>query len=87
MTTLISTDRYLVTGAERPVAGGKNAVGVTGSVSKSLYQVPQQVKLLHLQAEVECLWQQLQALEQQKQTSQQAQGWVETVGDTNQEKK
>ena len=84
MKTLISTDRYLVTGAERPVAGGKNAVGVTGSVEKSLYQIPQQVKLLHLQAEVECLWQQLQGIEHQRQTSQEAQGLVETVADTNQ---
>jgi shikimate kinase len=69
MTTLISIDP-LVTGAEKPVVGGKNAVGGTGRVSKSLYQVAQQVKLLHLQVEVECLWQQLQAIEQQRQTSQ-----------------
>ncbi|MGK7900063.1 MAG: hypothetical protein AB4352_01380 [Hormoscilla sp.] len=87
MTTLISTDRYLVTGAERPVAGGQNALRGTGSLSKSLYQVPQQVKLLHLQAEVECLWQQLQAIEQQRQTSQEGQGPVMGVADTNQEKK
>ena len=75
MTTLISTDRYLATGAERPVAGGKKAVGVTGSVEKSLYQVPQQVKLLHLQAEVECLWQQLQGIKHQRQTFQEKQGF------------
>lgn len=74
MTTLISTDRYLVTGTEKPVTGGKNAVQLTGSVVNSLYQVEQQVKLLHLQVEVECLWQELQVLKQQKQTSQEVKG-------------
>ena len=36
---------------------------------KSLYQADQQVKYLHLQAEVEFLLQQLQILKQQKQSS------------------
>lgn len=34
--------------------------------SKSPYQVDQQVKFLHLQAEVECLLQQLQVLQQRR---------------------
>jgi hypothetical protein len=36
---------------------------------KSLYQADQQVKYLHLQAEVESLLQQLQILQQQRLTS------------------
>jgi hypothetical protein len=36
---------------------------------KSLYQADQQVKYLHLQAEVESLLQQLQILKQQRQDS------------------
>jgi hypothetical protein len=39
---------------------------------KSLYQADQQVKYLHLQAEVESLLQQLQILKQQRLTSVQA---------------
>ena len=37
---------------------------------KSVYSVDQQVKLIHLQAEVNCLLQQLQNLQQQKLASQ-----------------
>ncbi len=79
MRTLISTDRSLVTGAERPVAACKNAVRLTGRGRKSLYQVDQQVKFLHLQAEVESLWQQLQVLKQQRQASQEAKVLASTV--------
>ncbi|MBC6422685.1 MAG: hypothetical protein GDA43_18285 [Hormoscilla sp. SP5CHS1] len=46
---------------------------------KSLYQVDQQVKFLHLQAEVESLWQQLQVLKQQRQASQEAKVLASTV--------
>jgi len=71
MTTLISTDRALVTGAERPVVASKNAVRLTtGGKTKTLYQVDQQIRFEYLEAEVECLWQQLQVLQQQRQASQ-----------------
>lgn len=36
---------------------------------KSQYQLDQQVKFLHLQAEADCLLQQLQAVKQQRQAS------------------
>lgn len=39
------------------------------SLMKSMYQADQQVKYLHLQAEVESLLQQLQILKQQRQCS------------------
>jgi hypothetical protein len=38
-------------------------------LTKTLYQVDQQVKFLHLQAEVESLLQQLEIMKQQKQVS------------------
>ncbi|MEA5573911.1 hypothetical protein [Calothrix sp. UHCC 0171] len=39
------------------------------SVNKSCYQADQEVKLLHLQAEVDCLLQELQNLKMQRQSS------------------
>lgn len=72
MTTLISTDGALGTGGELPVAACNNAVQSTRRGGKTLYQVDQQVKFLHLEAEVESLWQQLQVLKQQRQASQEA---------------
>lgn len=52
----------------------KRSTALTGNTSsvekmKSLYQADQQVKYLHLQAEVEYLLQKLQILEQQRLTS------------------
>ncbi|MDJ0619458.1 MAG: hypothetical protein QNJ63_22390 [Calothrix sp. MO_192.B10] len=38
--------------------------------NKCIYQVDQQVKFIHLQAEVDCLLQQLQNLQKQKLSSQ-----------------
>ena len=68
----MSTDLSLVTGAKNPVAEAKNVVKLTGGGRKSVYKVDQQVKLLHLQAEVESLWQQLQVIKKQRQASQEA---------------
>ncbi|BAZ37188.1 hypothetical protein NIES4101_31090 [Calothrix sp. NIES-4101] len=39
------------------------------NASKSCYQADQEVKLLHLQAEIDCLLQELQNLKMQRQSS------------------
>jgi hypothetical protein len=47
--------------SDRPV----QTLGVS-QLNKSVYPVDQQVKFIHLQAEVDCLLQQLQNLQKQK---------------------
>jgi hypothetical protein len=77
MSTRLSSliDSPSPTGASQAVRNGLSVATDDPRVMKlmkSLYQADQQVKYLHLQAEVEFLLRQLQILKQQKQSSPQS---------------